>query len=99
MSTISGTFSYRTNITITAASSGDGDTVAAMFNGIVIPGVSNTAAVATNASGVVTLYWPATAVREGDPVALNTVFAMIAANTALTSPISATVVRLAVATA
>jgi hypothetical protein len=98
LTAISGTGSFRTTITIVAATSGDGDTVAAMFNGIVIPGISNTAAVATNSSGTVTLYWPATAVLEGDQSVLTDAWAMISANTALTSPISATVQRQAVAT-
>lgn len=98
MTAISGSYSYRTTITVVAASSGDGDLVAAMFSGIVIEGVSSTAAVATNSSGTVTIYWPAANVRCGDATVLNIAFAEIAANTALTSPVTATIARQAVAT-
>lgn len=93
MTAISGTTAYRTVVTVVAASSGNGDTIAAKFNGIVIPGVSSTAAVATNASGTVTIYWPQTgsSPREADRMVLDTVMNIIAADTSLTSPIDISV--------
>lgn len=98
MTAIAGTVVYRTTVTTVAASSGDGDTIAAKFSGIVIPGVSNTAAVSTNASGTVTTYWPQTAMRCSDGEALNIVQTIIAADTSLTSPITSTVATVAAST-
>jgi hypothetical protein len=92
MTAILNAVNYRTTVTVVAASSGDGDTIALKFNGVIIPAVSNTAAVATNASGTVTIYWqPQSGVRGGNGLVLNTVSAMIAADTSLTSPISVSV--------
>jgi hypothetical protein len=92
MTAISGTVTFRTTVTIVAASSGDGDTIAAMFNGVIIPQVNTaTAATATNASGTVTLYWPQTTTRGGNQWVHNVVATMIAAVTTLTSPITTTV--------
>jgi hypothetical protein len=98
MSTIAGTVVYRTTVTVVAASSGDGDTIAAKFSGIVIPAVSASAATATNASGTVTIYWPQTGTRVGNAIALGTTMSMIAADTSLTSPVTATVTSTAAAT-
>jgi hypothetical protein len=88
MSLISGTQTYYTSITVVAASSGDGDTIAAKFNGIVFPGISPTAAVATNASGTVTILFASTAVRAGNQVVQGLVANVIAADLTLTSPIT-----------
>lgn|SRR5678815_5719671 len=88
MALISGTQTYYTTVIVTAASSGDGDTIAAKFNGIVIPGISPTAAVATNASGTVTILFTATAVRAGNQVVQGLVANIIAADLTLTSPIT-----------
>lgn len=91
MTDIAGTVVYRTTVTVVAASSGNGDTIAAMFNGVTVAGVSTTAAAtAANASGTVTIYWPQTDVRAGNSTVLDIVSGMIAADTALTSPITAT---------
>ena len=89
MSTNSGTVTHKTVVTITGNSS-DGAAVAAMFNGIVIPGVSATAPTAANASGVVTVIWADTGVRVGDNIARDIVVAMLAADTALTAPVTVT---------
>lgn len=98
MTTISGTVVYNTTVVVTAAS-GDGATIAAMFNGILIPAVSATqTAVATNASGVVTISWPQSKVRAGNSLVLNTVANILGADTALTSPISISVATLAALT-
>lgn len=91
MTAIAGTVVYRTVATVVAASSGNGDTIVTKFNGVVIPAVSNTAAVASNSSGTVTIYWPQSSVRAGNGIVLNTVCNIIAADTSLTSPITATV--------
>lgn len=90
MTAIAGTVVYRTVVTVVAASSGDGDTIAAIFNGAVVAGLSVTAAVATNSGGTVTIYWPQTTTRAGNSLVLNTVSNMIAAVTTLTSPVTAT---------
>lgn len=87
MAVISGTIVYQTVVVITGAS-GDGAAVAAKFNGIVIPGVSDTAATAANSSGVVTITWPATAVRVADELALTAVTNIMARDTSLTAPIT-----------
>lgn len=99
MSTIAGTVVLRTTITTVAASSGDGDTIAAMFSGIVVPGISTTAGVSTNATGTVTTYWPQTVLRCSDQEAFAIVTAIIAADTALTSPITSTLAVVAASTA
>lgn len=91
MTAITGTPTLNTVVTVVAASSGNGDTIAAMFNGIKIGGVSNTAAVATNASGTVTIYWPESGVRTGNSLTRSIVAGIIGANTSLTSPITITV--------
>jgi hypothetical protein len=88
MSTISGTATWETIATVVAASSGDGDTIAAYFSGVVIPGISNTAATATNATGTVTISWPNSGVRVADNLAKTIVTNLIASHTALTAPIS-----------
>lgn len=98
MTAIAGTVVNRTTVTVVAASSGDGDIIAAMFSAVVIAGVSNTAAVATNASGTVTIYWPQSTTRAGNSIVLNTVSTIIAANTALVSPVTATVATTAAMT-
>lgn len=87
MALISGTVAYQTTVVITGAS-GDGAAVAAKFSGIVIPGVSPTAATATDASGVVTITWPAATIRVADMQALTAVTNIMAADTALTAPIT-----------
>lgn len=89
MALISGVKTYTTTVVIVGAS-GDGTAVAAKFNGIVIAGVSDTAATAVDASGTVTVTWPATAVRVADAQALTAVANILAADTALTAPISVT---------
>ena len=91
MALISGTKTYQTAVTVVAASSGDGDTIVLKFNGLVIAPVSATAAVAANASGTVTIYWPATGILMGNALVLDKVVNIIAADTTLTSPITATV--------
>lgn len=98
MTAIAGTVVNRTTVTVVAASSGDGDIIAAMFSAVVIAGVSNTAAVATNASGTVTIYWPQSTTRAGNSIVLNIVSTIIAANTALVSPVTATVATTAAMT-
>jgi nickel-dependent lactate racemase len=81
-------------VTVVGAS-GDGAAVAAKFSGIVIPGISNTAAVATNSSGTVTITWPNTGVRVGDDLAKLIVANILNADTTLTSPITVNVATLA----
>lgn len=90
MTAISGTVTYKTVVTVVAASSGDGDTIAAMFSGIVVAAISNTAATASNSSGTVTITWPDSSIRVGNGIVLTTVTNMIGANTSLTSPITVT---------
>jgi len=87
MTAITGTIVYNTVVTVVAAS-GDGAAIAAKFNGVVIPGVSGTAAVAANSSGTVTITWAGTTVRVGDELARTVVTTMLAADTSLTSPIT-----------
>jgi hypothetical protein len=89
LSTITGTVSANTVITVVAAS-GDGATIAAVFSGIVFPSISNTAATATNSSGTVTITWPSSGMLCGDVIARQFVTNLLAANTALTSPITIT---------
>jgi hypothetical protein len=98
MSTIAGTVVNRATVTTVAASSGDGDTIAAMFSGIVIPGISNTAGVSTNSSGTVTTYWPQSVLRCSDQEMFAIVAGIIAADTALTSPITSTLTAVAAST-
>lgn len=88
MTAISGTVTANTVVTAVAASSGNGDTIAAIFNGIIFRSVSNTACVATNASGTVTIYWPASGLLMADQQILQFVANEIAAVTSLTSPIT-----------
>lgn len=88
MTAISGTVTANTVVTVVAASSGNGDTIAAIFNGITFRSISNTACVATNASGTVTIYWPASSVLAADAQVLQFVANEIAAVTSLTSPIT-----------
>lgn len=90
MTAIAGTVAYWTVVTIVGAS-GDGTAVAAKFNGIVFPGISNTAATATNSSGTVTVTWPNTGVRVGDELAQDLVARVLAADTTLTSPVTVNV--------
>lgn len=90
MAVISGTATYVTTVLITGAS-GDGAAVAAKFNGIIIPGVSPAAATAANASGVVTVTWPATTIRVANQLALTAVLNILAADTSLTAPITVSV--------
>lgn len=87
MATITGTVSANTVITVVAASA-DGATIAADFNGITFPSISNTAATATNVSGTVTITWPSSSMLCGDALARQFVTNVLAANTALTSPIT-----------
>jgi hypothetical protein len=96
MSAISGTATWRTVVTVVAASSGDGDTIAAKFNGLPILSVSDTNATATNASGTVTIYWPQTTIRAADRLVQSIVTDVIRADTSLTAPISITVATTAV---
>ena len=98
MTAIAGTVVYRTTVTVVAASSGDGDTIAALFNGLVFNSISTSACTATNSSGTVTIYWPQTTTRAGNSLVLGTVSGIIAADTALTSPITATVATTAAMT-
>jgi hypothetical protein len=86
MSTISGTATWQTVVTA-VCDSGDGAAVAAYFNGVVIPGVSGTAATATNSSGTVTISWPNSAVRAADRLVQTIVGDLIRAHTSLTAPI------------
>jgi hypothetical protein len=90
LSTISGTIVNRMTFTIVAASSGDGDTIAAMFSGITFPSIATASATATNNSGTVTLYWNEANLLAGYEIVYNFVMRTIAANTALTSPITVT---------
>lgn len=95
MTAIAGTVAYWTVVTVTAAS-GDGAAIAAKFSGVDIPGVSTTtAAVATNASGVVTITWPQTVVRCSNEQAQTIIANILAADTTLTSPITVGVVTMA----
>lgn len=92
MALISGDVGYQTVVVVVAASSGDGDTIAAMFNGIYINGVSTVdTATAANSSGTVTITWDSTDVRAADMTVLGIVAARIAEDTTLTSPITLTV--------
>jgi len=91
MTAISGTATLNTVVTVVAASSGNGDTIAAMFNGVVIRPISNTAAVATNASGTVTISWLESGVLTGNSLTRSVVAKIIGANTSLTSPITISV--------
>lgn len=88
MTAISGTVSANTVITVVAASSGNGDTIAAKFSAIVFPSISTSAATATNSSGTVTITWPSTSMLCADAMARQFVTNVIAADTSLTSPIT-----------
>lgn len=95
MAALAGTISYLTTVTLTASSGGDATTIAGMFNGITIPGIDIIgAATASAASTTVTITWPASAVRIGQDAVLNAVAAIIAPNSALTSPVTAITVSL-----
>lgn len=87
MTAITGTISANTVVTVVAAS-GDGATIAATFNGIVFPSISNTAATATNSSGTVTITWPSSSMLCADGIAGQFVTNVLGANTSLTSPIT-----------
>jgi hypothetical protein len=87
MSTVAGTVTYNTVVTVTAASGGDATTIAGMFNGIVIPEISNSAPVAAAVSSVVTITWPQLNIRAGNGIVRNVVANLIAANHALTAPV------------
>lgn len=95
MALIAGTIQYLATVTLTAASGGDATTIAAMFNGNVIAGInlSGPATAAANGS-VVTITWPAAAVRVGPDIILNAVAAIIATNLTLTTPITGLTVTL-----
>lgn len=94
MTAIVPTISYRVTATVVAATSGDGDTIAAAFNGLTIGGVDVAgAATATNASGTVTIWWPASAVRAGNDLILNQVTNIISGISTLTSPVYPITVR------
>lgn len=90
MTAITGDVAYTTTVTVVAAS-GDGTTIAAMFNGITFPQVSGAAATATNNSGTVTITWPSEDMVAGDNIALTVVTNTLAADTSLTSPITTSV--------
>lgn len=93
MTALAGTISYTTTVVLTAASSGDGATIAAAFNGQIIAPVSvSTTATAVNNSGTVTITWPSLNVRAGDSSVLTAVLNIIAGMTSLTSPVSAVTV-------
>ncbi len=89
MTAITGTVSAQTVVTVVAAS-GDGATIAAMFNGITFTSISTSAATATNNSGTVTITWPSANMLCADGEARQFVTNMLAADTALTSPITIT---------
>lgn len=91
MALVAGTKTYQTVVTVVAASSGDGDLVAAMFNSVVIPRVSATAPTAVNASGTVPIVWGQSTILEQNQSVLDVVASLIAANTALTAPVTMTV--------
>jgi hypothetical protein len=95
MSTISGTVTWQTIVTI-VGDSGDGAAVAAYFNGIVVPAVSNTAATATNSSGTVTVTWPNTTVLAADRLVQTTIVNFLKSHTSLTAPITVSVATVAV---
>ncbi|HWB34545.1 MAG TPA: hypothetical protein VHA75_00820, partial [Rugosimonospora sp.] len=87
MTTIVPTITYLTTIVVTAAS-GDGATVAGLFNGKIVSEVSVTAAAtATNHGGVVTITWPATQVSCGDDLVQNFVTNLVSNVSSLTSPV------------
>lgn len=90
MTAITGALVNRLTFTIIAASSGDGDTIAAMFNGITFPSISTGAATATNSSGTVTLYWNEVNLLADSQLVYMFVANLIKANTSLTSPITLT---------
>lgn len=73
---------------IIVGDSGDGATVAALFNGIIHEAVSHTAAVAANSSGTVTVTWAESGVKMGIESVLDYVRSKVAAVTTLTSPIT-----------
>jgi hypothetical protein len=94
VSLIAGTASYLTTVYVTAASSGDGDIIAAAFNGLTIGAVDVAGtATATNASGVVTISWTSSQVRAGDGAILTIITNMIAGMAALTTPVTHIYVR------
>lgn len=95
MTAISGTVTWQTIVTI-VGDSGDGAAVAAYFNGIVIPGISDTAATATNASGTVTVTWPNSSVRVANGLAQTVIANFMATHTTLTAPITINVATTAV---
>lgn len=88
MATITGTISAKTVITVTAASAGDATTIAAMFNGLVFPSVSNVACTATASGSTVTITWPSASMLMEDDLARGFVTAKLAANLTLTSPVT-----------
>lgn len=89
MALISGAVVFQTVVTV-VADSGNGAAIAAKFNGIVIGGVSPVAAVATNASGTVTITWAQSTAIASDELALNVVTNMLATDLTLTAPITIT---------
>lgn len=89
MATITGAVAGKTVVTVVAAS-GDGANIAATFNGISFPSIASAVATATNNSGTVTITWPSANMLVDDDLARDFVTRKLAANTALTSPITVT---------
>jgi len=65
---ITGTVAYQTTVTLSApgGTNADATAIAAAFNGIVFPTVSNTAATASASTATVTITWPQTTERIAD---------------------------------
>lgn len=75
MSAPAGTVTYYTTVTLNAPGNTNGDAtlLAAAFNGVVFPGVSNSAATATASSAAVTIQWNQATIRVDNALARDAV--------------------------
>lgn len=73
MAAPAGTLTYNTVVTLSAPGNTNGDAtlIAAAFNGVVFPYVSNSAATATASSAVVTITWNQAAERIADRLVMD----------------------------
>jgi hypothetical protein len=90
MATITGAIAYNSVVTVTAASSGDATAIAAIFNGVIFPSISNTAAVAAAVSTAVTITWPGATTLTGEANLRQDVTTILSTVLTLTSPVSIT---------
>lgn len=97
MAAPAGTVTYNTVVTLNAPgnSNGDATLLAAAFNGIVYPAVSNTAATASASSAAVTISWPQSSIRTPNELARDVVINEVKA---LAASLNASVTNITVAT-